>query len=121
MVREGLNALLSTYPEMEVADLVATGEDAIERALEVRPNVVLMALLMPGCGGVEATQRIHESTPEVAVVLTMVDEDEDEDEDEAVRRMRTLSAHRCPTMRAVSREPCPLWQRLTRHSRQCRE
>lgn len=75
--RDGLCTLLELYDEMLVVGTAATGEEAIRTATHARPDVVLMDLRMPGCGGVEATRRIHQSNPDIAVVvLTMMDDDE---------------------------------------------
>lgn len=56
--REIVCAFLESRPEFTVAAEVGTGEEAVERARELRPDVVLMDLGMPGMGGVEATRRI---------------------------------------------------------------
>jgi DNA-binding NarL/FixJ family response regulator len=54
----------------------AAGPEAVERALELQPDVVVLDLHLPGANGIEATRRIGESSPHVGVVvLTMFDED----------------------------------------------
>ena len=58
VMRAGLRALLAAEPDLEVAGEAATGEEAVERAAQLRPDVVLMDLTMPGCGGLAATRRI---------------------------------------------------------------
>jgi len=75
--RRGLGALLATLPDVEVVGEAADGESVIAIAAELTPDVVVMDLNMPGVNGVEATRRIVETNPDVAVlVLTMLDEDE---------------------------------------------
>jgi DNA-binding NarL/FixJ family response regulator len=75
--RRGLGALLASLPEVELAGEAVDGESAIALAGELRPDVVVMDLDMPGIGGVEATRRIVAAHPSMAVlVLTMLDEDE---------------------------------------------
>jgi Response regulator receiver domain len=54
----------------------AAGPEAVERALELQPDVVVLDLHLPGANGIEATRRIVESSPHVGVlVLTMFDDD----------------------------------------------
>ena len=75
--RRGLGALLATLPDVEVVGEAADGESVIAVTARLTPDVVVMDLNMPGINGVEATRRIVETNPDVAVlVLTMLDEDE---------------------------------------------
>lgn len=76
LYRSGLRTLLSTAPDMEVVGEASTGQEAIERAEELQPDVVIMDLQMPGITGIEATRRIVQMSPHVAVlVVTMFDDD----------------------------------------------
>ena len=77
LFRDGLTGLLKTVDGIEVVDSAGDGETAIRRTLELRPDVVLMDLNLPGTSGLEATRRIVAGAPETAVlVLTMVDDDD---------------------------------------------
>lgn len=78
IVRSGLSLLINNQPEMEVAGTAADGREAVELALELNPDVVLMDLSMPpGENGLVATQRLKEAAPEVQVlILTMHDDEE---------------------------------------------
>ncbi len=61
---------------VEVVGIAADGEAAVRQAVELQPDVLLMDINMPGVNGIEATRRIVESAPHVAVViLTMFDDD----------------------------------------------
>ncbi len=76
-VREGLVLLLGTLPGIVVAGQAATGEAAVDLVAAVHPQVVLMDLNMPGCGGVAATHRITADHPDTrVVVLTTYADDE---------------------------------------------
>lgn len=77
LVREGLVALIGLLPGMEVVGTAGDGAEALERAAEVAPDVVLMDLRMPRVDGVEATRSIRERHPGVqVVVLTTYSDDE---------------------------------------------
>ena len=76
VVRKGLRAFLKYDPELEVVGEAADGAAALLKARELRPDVVLMDLLMPGMDGITATAAIRRELPETEVLaLTSVLED----------------------------------------------
>jgi two-component system, NarL family, response regulator LiaR len=76
VVRQGLRMFLSLDPDIEVVGEAENGREAIAMARELRPDVVLMDLLMPVMDGIEATKAIRAQLPDVEVVaLTSVLED----------------------------------------------
>jgi DNA-binding NarL/FixJ family response regulator len=68
-VREGLVALISLLPRVTVVGAATDGDDAIRQCRELHPDVVLMDLNMPRCNGVEATERLRQLMPDIAVVV----------------------------------------------------
>jgi DNA-binding NarL/FixJ family response regulator len=73
--RSGLRALLTTVEDLTLVGEAASGDEAVTLAASLQPDVVLMDLNMPGLDGIEATRRILEAGPHIAVlVLTMYDE-----------------------------------------------
>ena len=75
--RHGLRALLASLGIVDVVGEGASGEDAVELAQQLRPDVVVMDLHMPGLGGVDATRHITAAIPGIGVlVLTMFDDDD---------------------------------------------
>ena len=77
LFRAGLRALLESVPDTDVVGEAETGEEAVELASSVRPDVVVMDLNMPGLGGIEATRRILETTTGVHVLVMTMHEDDD--------------------------------------------
>ncbi|GAA4218771.1 DNA-binding NarL/FixJ family response regulator [Streptosporangium album] len=78
VVREGLRGMLEADPEITVVGEAASGDEAVVRAGELRPDVILMDLRMPDGDGVSATSRILAVRPESRViVLTTYETDQD--------------------------------------------
>jgi two-component system response regulator DegU len=76
MLREGLKHSL-TDEGLDVIGEAADGDEAIERAIELRPDVVLMDVTMPERNGIEATQEIRRLDPEIKVVMLTMHADAD--------------------------------------------
>ena len=75
--REGVRALLSSSPEITVVGEASSGDEAILRTAELKPDIILMDIKMSGMNGIDATRHIHESNPEIGVlVITMFDDDD---------------------------------------------
>ncbi len=77
LVRDGIRALLALAADIEVVGEAATGKEALEQVKELRPDVVLMDLMMPMMSGLDATRRIRREFPETKVLaLTQYDDSE---------------------------------------------
>jgi len=68
VVRSGLGAVLMSYDDMSLVGEASNGEEAIRLCQQLKPDVVLMDLMMPVVDGVTATRTIHEKMPEIGII-----------------------------------------------------
>lgn len=77
LIREGIASLLGLQPDIEVVGTAADGQEAVERAVALAPDVVLMDVRMPGLDGVEAVAVLRRRAPGCRVVMLTTFDDED--------------------------------------------
>jgi DNA-binding NarL/FixJ family response regulator len=74
-MREALRSLLAEHLDIEVVGDAADGQGAIDRARTLEPAIVVMDVVMPGMGGIEATRRVVAALPSVRVIGLSLHED----------------------------------------------
>ncbi len=69
VVREGLRALINSAPGLQVIGEAADGVEAVEQAMALKPDVILMDIVMPRRGGIEAIEEIMQRNPEARILV----------------------------------------------------
>lgn len=77
LFREGLANILNNQPDFQVIAEAGDGLEAQIKARKLEPDLILMDVVMPGCDGLEATQRIKQDLPQTTIVMLTVREDDD--------------------------------------------
>ena len=77
IVRQGIKALLDTQEGIEVVGEAEDGREAIEKAKQLAPNVVVIDITMPNLNGIEATLQIKKINPEIKVLVLTVHDNEE--------------------------------------------
>jgi len=76
LVRTGITRMLADIDDLQVVGQAESGEGALQSARELKPDVVLMDVKMPGIGGLEATRKLLRSHPDIKVVAVTVCEED---------------------------------------------
>ncbi len=75
VVRAGIRLLLESQSDMKVVGEAQDGRESLTQAEKLKPDVILMDITMPDMGGVEATQAIKETCPQVQILTLTMHED----------------------------------------------
>jgi two-component system response regulator NreC len=76
VIRAGLRALLEDVPDITVVGEASDGGEALAKAVELKPDILLMDLSMPNMGGIEATLQLSQREPKVRILILTVHEEE---------------------------------------------
>lgn len=77
LFREGLRAILKVVSDIEIVGEAATGREAIKKVLTLSPNIILMDIQMPDMTGIDATQQILGTHPDIGIIILTMLEDDD--------------------------------------------
>jgi len=77
LFREGLDTLLSVHKDIEIIGQASNGHEAVDLALKLRPDVILMDMQMPILNGIGATRRLKQSLPECRVIMLTTFKDDE--------------------------------------------
>jgi DNA-binding NarL/FixJ family response regulator len=75
LVRRGFRLILSQHPDLEVVGECSNGHQALEMVQQLKPDVVVLDVAMPGCNGVEATRLLRQNCPSSAVLILSMHKD----------------------------------------------
>ncbi len=78
MARVALSVVLSKNPNIEIADMAVDGQEGVDKALELKPDLVIMDIGLPTIDGIEATRQIKEANPKIKVLMYTSREAEDD-------------------------------------------
>lgn len=77
VVRQGLQSLLSNYPDIQVAGEADTGLGALEEAALLQPDVVLLDIRLPGASGMDVTRQLRQQNPQAKIIILTAYEDDE--------------------------------------------
>lgn len=76
LFRKGMRALLTATPELEVVGEAATGQETMDLAATLQPEIIIMDVQMPGINGIEATRHILQVSPHIRILVVTLFEDD---------------------------------------------
>ena len=76
-IRNGIAAIINMTPEFKVLQTFANAEDALERLLQLEPDIVIMDIHLPGISGIECMRRVHEKNKRIQFMMFTIYENSD--------------------------------------------
>jgi PAS domain S-box-containing protein len=110
VVRKGVRSLLLTRPDLDICGEAVDGRDAVEKASQLRPDVIVMDVSMPRLNGLEATREIRGSLPEVEILILS-----QHDSPELVRQAFTAGARGYVCKSSIARHLLNAVNTVSRH------
>lgn len=111
IVRKGVRGLLE-LPALEVCGEASNGQEALEKILALKPDLVLMDLSMPVMGGAEAMKQIRKVAPDIKIIiLTAADELADTSGADACVSKRSVVSDLYETIKGVLLNRLPIWEK----------
>jgi RNA polymerase sigma factor (sigma-70 family) len=75
IIRDGVQLILGSQPDMKVVGVAANGRDAVSRAVKLRPDIAVMDITMPELNGIDAAEQIIERSPSTGVIILSMHSD----------------------------------------------
>jgi DNA-binding NarL/FixJ family response regulator len=69
VARRGLRSVLAGNPDLEIVGESADGEEAVKKAADLRPDIILLDISLPGISGIDAARSVHKLSPETRVIF----------------------------------------------------
>jgi two-component system response regulator NreC len=112
MVRNAVSELLSSRPSWRVCGHAADGKEAIRKAKELRPDIILLDISMPGANGLDVARILRHEMPETKIVIMS-----QHDPTQILPRVLEAGAHACVDKNSLGTDLFPTIEGLTGNSR----
>ena len=111
MVRRGVSALLSSRPTWQVCGYAGDGKEALRKAKELRPDIILLDISMPGANGLDVARILRREMPKTKIVIMS-----QHDPIQVLPRVLEAGAHACVGKDSLSADLLPTIECLVKNS-----